>query len=100
MKKVLNVEDLTPVHQAIMTAIQSSGTEAPSHLTARGPSALLQQIMPNEMSDGGEAVYLPAMSALIRNRWVLVVSPDTVSGLARYRLSHDADIYIRQLVNA
>lgn len=101
MKKVLNAEDLTSVHQAIMKAVQSSAAEAPSRLTARGPLALLRQVLPREMKeDGGEASYVLAVTALIRNRWILVVSPDAFSGLARYRLSHEADIYLRQLVDA
>jgi hypothetical protein len=100
MKKMLKSEELTATHRTIMQAVQSSMVSAPSHLTARGPLTLLNQILPNEMKQDGAAEYMPAITGLIHSRWLLVVNQDPFSGLARYRLSHDADIYLRQLVHS
>jgi hypothetical protein len=98
MKRVrtLEAKSITPVHQEILRAMKSSVTEQPSRLTAAGPTVLLRQIMTIEEGDSKEA-YSRAMCELTSARWIISISQNPGAGLARYRLSDDADLYVRKL---
>lgn len=96
MRKVLEAKDVTPVQQSILRAVVSSAKDHPSRLTATGPTVLLRQILTIEDNENKED-YKIAMIGLVSARWIIGISKNPNSGLASYRLSHTADLYIRKL---